>query len=163
MRVAALREQLVAREPAEAAWLLDALATAGRAGGPPYDVSLLAAIELAGSDRLPYETRRAIYEAADRLGLASCRELLYSTDAAALDEDAAAPRALTPGTRPLTAEFDLSAAFEWLQANAGSYGFRMPYDRGNRFGFEYEPWHWSQVDTQERRRKTDGARLTTPQ
>ena len=61
----------------------------------------------------------------------------------------------TPGTRPLTAEFDLSAAFKWLQANAGSFGFRMPYGRGNRFGFEYEPWHWSQVDTQERRRKTD--------
>jgi D-alanyl-D-alanine carboxypeptidase len=58
-----------------------------------------------------------------------------------------------PGTRPLTAEFDGSAAFQWLQANAGTFGFRMPYGRGNRFGFEYEPWHWSQVETQERRRK----------
>ena len=61
----------------------------------------------------------------------------------------------TPGTRPLIAAFDLSGAFKWLQANAGAFGFRMPYGRGNRFGFEYEPWHWSQVDTQERRRKTD--------
>ena len=59
----------------------------------------------------------------------------------------------TPGTRPLTAEFDGSAAFEWLQANAADFGFRMPYGRNNRFGFEYEPWHWSQVDNQERRRK----------
>jgi D-alanyl-D-alanine carboxypeptidase len=61
----------------------------------------------------------------------------------------------TPGTRPLTAEFDASAAFSWLQANARAFGFRMPYGRGNRFGFEYEPWHWSQVDTQARRRKSD--------
>jgi D-alanyl-D-alanine carboxypeptidase len=61
----------------------------------------------------------------------------------------------TPGTRPLTADFDTSAAFLWLQANARAFGFRMPYGRGNRFGFEYEPWHWSQIDTQERRRKSD--------
>jgi D-alanyl-D-alanine carboxypeptidase len=61
----------------------------------------------------------------------------------------------TPGSRPLTAEFEASAAFQWLKANAGAFGFHMPYGRGNRFGFEYEPWHWSQVDTQERRRKSD--------
>jgi D-alanyl-D-alanine carboxypeptidase len=61
----------------------------------------------------------------------------------------------TPRTRPLTAEFEVSAAFAWLQENARAFGFRMPYGRGNRFGFEYEPWHWSQVDTQERRRKGD--------
>jgi len=61
----------------------------------------------------------------------------------------------TPGSRPLTAEFDGSPAFQWLQANAVAFGFHMPYGRGNRFGFEYEPWHWSQVDTQERRRKSD--------
>ncbi len=59
----------------------------------------------------------------------------------------------TPGTRPLTTEFEASAAFHWLQANAAKFGFRMPYGRGNRFGFLYEPWHWSQVDAQERRRK----------
>ncbi|HVI03769.1 MAG TPA: hypothetical protein VM869_33985 [Enhygromyxa sp.] len=113
MRVAALCEQLIAREPDEAAWLLDALATIGRAGGPPYDLSLLAAIELAGSDRLPYPTRRAIYEAAERLGLASCRELLYSSESTTLDEDAAAPRALTPGTRPLTLGERKSLARTW--------------------------------------------------
>jgi hypothetical protein len=113
MRVAALCELLLAREPDEAAWLLDALATAGRAGGPPYDLSLLAAIELAGSDRLPYATRRAIYEAAERLNLESCRELLYSDDTAALAQDAAAPRALTPGTRPLTLGERKSLARTW--------------------------------------------------
>jgi D-alanyl-D-alanine carboxypeptidase len=63
----------------------------------------------------------------------------------------------TPGARPLTAEFDLSSAFLWLKANAVKFGFRMPYSRGNRFGFEYEPWHWSQIDAPERRRKGDHA------
>ncbi|HEY9182953.1 MAG TPA: M15 family metallopeptidase [Gammaproteobacteria bacterium] len=52
----------------------------------------------------------------------------------------------TPGTRPLTAEFESSKAFAWLEANAATFGFRMPYPRGNRFGFEYEPWHWSQLE-----------------
>jgi D-alanyl-D-alanine carboxypeptidase len=51
----------------------------------------------------------------------------------------------TPGTRPLTEEFERSAAFEWLQLNADRYGFKMPYGRGNFFGLTYEPWHWSQV------------------
>jgi LAS superfamily LD-carboxypeptidase LdcB len=45
-------------------------------------------------------------------------------------------------------------AFQWLQANAGAFGFHMPYGRGNRFGFEYEPWHWSQIE-EARRRKSD--------
>jgi D-alanyl-D-alanine carboxypeptidase len=52
----------------------------------------------------------------------------------------------TPGTRPLTAEFDGSQAFAWLATNAATFGFHMPYPRGNRFGFEYEPWHWSQLE-----------------
>jgi D-alanyl-D-alanine carboxypeptidase len=51
----------------------------------------------------------------------------------------------TPGTRPLTAEFESSKAFAWLTANAGTFGFTMPYGRGNAFGFEFEPWHWSQL------------------
>jgi D-alanyl-D-alanine carboxypeptidase len=59
----------------------------------------------------------------------------------------------TPGTRPLTAEFDASPAFQWLKVHAASFAFHMPYGHDNRFGFEYEPWHWSQVDTLERRRK----------
>ena len=51
----------------------------------------------------------------------------------------------TPGTRPLTAEFESSAAFAWLEAHAGEFGFEMPYARNNRYGFEHEPWHWSQL------------------
>lgn len=57
----------------------------------------------------------------------------------------------TPGTRPLTLEFEHSAAFAWLVANAAMFGFGMPYTRGNRFGFEYEPWHWSQLGQPTRR------------
>ena len=58
----------------------------------------------------------------------------------------------TPGARPLTADFASSEAFRWLTANAAAFAFRMPYERGNRFGFEYEPWHWSRVDAPQRKR-----------
>jgi len=54
----------------------------------------------------------------------------------------------TPGTRPLTAQFETSKAFAWLTANAATFGFAMPYGRGNAFGFDYEPWHWSQLRSQ---------------
>jgi D-alanyl-D-alanine carboxypeptidase len=57
----------------------------------------------------------------------------------------------TPGTRPLTEEFAGSAAFAWLEDNAGIFGFAMPYGPNNRFGFAYEPWHWSQVAQHGRR------------
>jgi D-alanyl-D-alanine carboxypeptidase len=58
----------------------------------------------------------------------------------------------TPGTRPLTAEFDTSAAFTWLTAHAGRFGFAMPYGHDNIFGFDYEPWHWSQRSSDEQER-----------
>jgi D-alanyl-D-alanine carboxypeptidase len=51
----------------------------------------------------------------------------------------------TPGSRPLTADFETTTAFAWLTSHAREYGFAMPYPRGNVFGFEYEPWHWSRV------------------
>ena len=66
----------------------------------------------------------------------------------------------TPGTRPLTAEFESSDAFRWLATNAAIFGFRMPYGRGNRFGFEYEPWHWSRVEAHERKRKDTRASVS---
>jgi D-alanyl-D-alanine carboxypeptidase len=49
----------------------------------------------------------------------------------------------TPGSRPLTEDFDDSAAFRWLVANAGRFGFTMSYPPGNAAGFVYEPWHWA--------------------
>jgi len=101
MRAARLCEIVVSADADDAAWLLDALATAGRAGGPPFDVSLLAAVDLASSKRLPYDNRRAIFEAASASGLESCKELLLSSTDLPPD-NASKPRALMPGARPLT-------------------------------------------------------------
>lgn len=50
----------------------------------------------------------------------------------------------TPGSRPLTEEFEDSDAFRWLSENAASFGFSMSYPRDNPFGFVFEPWHWAQ-------------------
>lgn len=112
MRMARLAEIVAAADPNDAAWLLDALATAGRAGGPPFDVSLLAAVDLFGGDRLAYDQRRAIFEAAEARGLAACTDLMMSQDQVA-DEQVAAPRALVPGTRPLTLGERKSLARSW--------------------------------------------------
>lgn len=49
----------------------------------------------------------------------------------------------TPGSRPLTEEFEHSEAFRWLTASAARYGFSMTYPRENAYGFIYEPWHWA--------------------
>ncbi len=49
----------------------------------------------------------------------------------------------TPGSRPLTEEFEATAAFDWLCRNAERFGFSMTYPRDNPWGFVYEPWHWS--------------------
>ncbi|NNC77392.1 MAG: M15 family metallopeptidase [Woeseiaceae bacterium] len=49
----------------------------------------------------------------------------------------------TPGSRPLTEEFEGTPAFQWLTENAEKHGFSMTYQRDNPWGFIYEPWHWS--------------------
>lgn len=49
----------------------------------------------------------------------------------------------TPGSRPLTEEFEGSEAFRWLVENAARFGFAMSYPRENPHGFVYEPWHWA--------------------
>lgn len=48
----------------------------------------------------------------------------------------------TPEDPELEISFDTTAAFAWLQNNAGRFGFHMSYPPGNRSGFQYEPWHW---------------------
>jgi D-alanyl-D-alanine carboxypeptidase len=48
----------------------------------------------------------------------------------------------TPGCVPTEEEFEQTAAFAWLQAHAGRFGFDLSYPRGNASGFIYEPWHW---------------------
>lgn len=49
----------------------------------------------------------------------------------------------TPGSRPLTEEFETTEAFDWLGRNAGRFEFSMTYPRNNPWGIIYEPWHWS--------------------
>jgi D-alanyl-D-alanine carboxypeptidase len=48
----------------------------------------------------------------------------------------------TPEDPELEISFDTTAAFAWLQNNAGRFGFYMSYPTGNSSGFQYEPWHW---------------------
>jgi len=52
----------------------------------------------------------------------------------------------TPGSRPLTEDFESTAAFAWLGARAAGFGFSMTYPRDNPWGITYEPWHWSLKD-----------------
>ena len=49
----------------------------------------------------------------------------------------------TPGEPAAEASFEATPAFDWLQANAGAYGFRLSYPRDNPHGITYEPWHWA--------------------
>jgi zinc D-Ala-D-Ala carboxypeptidase len=45
-------------------------------------------------------------------------------------------------TPALEEAFENTPAYAWLEANAGSFGFRLSYPRGNSYGYLYEPWHW---------------------
>jgi D-alanyl-D-alanine carboxypeptidase len=47
-----------------------------------------------------------------------------------------------PGEEALTEGFADTPAFVWLEANAGSFGFKLSYPQGNPHGIMYEPWHW---------------------
>ena len=49
----------------------------------------------------------------------------------------------TPGSRPLTEEFEDTDAFRWLSSRAIEFGFSLTYPRDNPWGIAYEPWHWS--------------------
>jgi len=49
----------------------------------------------------------------------------------------------TPGSRPLTEEFESTDACRWLESRAAEFGFSMTYPRDNPWGIAFEPWHWS--------------------
>jgi zinc D-Ala-D-Ala carboxypeptidase len=51
----------------------------------------------------------------------------------------------TSSASDLKPEFENTAAFKWLQANAARYSFEMSFPRGNLQGVSYEPWHWRYV------------------
>lgn len=46
------------------------------------------------------------------------------------------------GRPVLEEEFERGPEFAWLERNAGQFGFRLSYPRGNDRGIVYEPWHW---------------------
>jgi len=56
----------------------------------------------------------------------------------------------TPGSRPLTEEFEATEAFRWLGVNGARFGYSMTYPRHNPWGIAYEPWHWCQKDEKNR-------------
>ena len=49
----------------------------------------------------------------------------------------------TPGSRPLTEEFEATNAYRWLESRAVEFGFSLTYPRDNPWGIAFEPWHWS--------------------
>ena len=55
----------------------------------------------------------------------------------------------TPGEPAAEESFEKTAAFAWLRAKAGAYGFRMSYPRDNPHGIVYEPWHWCHAGEQD--------------
>ncbi len=42
----------------------------------------------------------------------------------------------------LSPNFERTAAFKWLQANAAYFSFELSFPRNNPQGVSYEPWHW---------------------
>ena len=49
----------------------------------------------------------------------------------------------TPGSRPLTEEFEDTDACRWLGDSAEEFGFSRTDPRDNPWGIAYEPGHWS--------------------
>jgi hypothetical protein len=115
MRCARLGEWLEQMPPQAAAWIIDTFATVGRAGGPPFDIGLLAVIDVASNERLSYECRSAIFSAAEALSLAACKEMFLS-DAPQGDlgnAEAGAPRPLSGSSRPLSLGERKALARSW--------------------------------------------------
>lgn len=54
----------------------------------------------------------------------------------------------TSGSRALEVEFDQTAAYAWLTQHAAEFGYYLSYPIGNRWGYQYEPWHWCFQDAQ---------------
>lgn len=54
----------------------------------------------------------------------------------------------TSGSRALEVEFDQTGAYAWLTEHAAAFGYYLSYHIGNRWGYQYEPWHWCFQDAQ---------------
>jgi zinc D-Ala-D-Ala carboxypeptidase len=48
----------------------------------------------------------------------------------------------TPGSPPVTEEFEQTPAFSWMMRRGQDFRFRMTYPKDNHLGVIYEPWHW---------------------
>lgn len=48
----------------------------------------------------------------------------------------------SPDHIELDEDFAQTTAYRWLEAHAGSFGFRLSYPHGNYNGIGFEPWHW---------------------
>lgn len=51
----------------------------------------------------------------------------------------------TPGVPAADGSFEHSKAFTWLQQHGAEYGFHLSFPPGNKYGYEYEPWHWRYI------------------
>ncbi|HET7930742.1 MAG TPA: M15 family metallopeptidase [Rhodanobacteraceae bacterium] len=51
----------------------------------------------------------------------------------------------TPGVPAADGSFAHSKAFAWMQRNAARFGFHLSFPPGNKYGYEYEPWHWRYI------------------
>ncbi len=51
----------------------------------------------------------------------------------------------TPGVPAADGSFANSKAFAWLQQHAATFGFHLSFPRDNKYGYEYEPWHWRYI------------------
>lgn len=49
----------------------------------------------------------------------------------------------------LSAGFEQTQAFQWLEQNAAFYGFELSFPKENDQNVAYEPWHWRYVGNQE--------------
>lgn len=48
---------------------------------------------------------------------------------------------------PISADFNDTAAYSWLDANAHRFGFSLSYPQGQEHltGYDYESWHWRYI------------------
>ncbi len=59
----------------------------------------------------------------------------------------------TPNTTPVDASFANTRAYRWLVKHAAQFGFRLSYAPHNRYGIEFEPWHWRFIGLRRERPK----------
>jgi D-alanyl-D-alanine carboxypeptidase len=125
-------------------WLL---APAARAWQRMRDAALREGVQLdAISGYRGHAYQLGIFERKLRRGLTV--EQILNVNAAPGYSEHHSGRAIdigTPGEPPAEESFERTAAFAWLSARAGDFGFALSYPRDNPHGITYEPWHFCHV------------------